>query len=453
MHLDAFRSDLQGFHVWRQTQTQMNIAAFSQDTVSIFQPRVYNLDMNNGALRMEFPLMQWLISRTTSTDNVLNTRLWIFIIWILTIVGFSFFVGRISKEKSRMFLAAPLVLFSPLVYYYCVNPLPDHLALCFFVWALYCFEKGREKTFYLLLTLILLSLATLCKLPFGTGYLLFAPWFFNWIKSPDKAKGISIIAIGSISLLFPLWWYATVIPEWTGNGVVQGVFDNGIPFTTYLDIIQHHLISGLPEMYVGYGAFLLFLVGLWVIYKKRHLLFTPHLSYTLVAIGGIIYVLLELNMIGKEHDYYLFPLIPFVWILVSEGAGLVWKKNKAITLVFFVLLPVTSYLRLHHRWDEASPGFEADLLLHKHEIARVIPTDAIVTTGSDASPYVHLYHIGRKGYAFNAETVHEDDLVRMLGRSDYLVLEERAMELFPDLTDEKNCSRFGKICVVKIKPD
>jgi len=57
LHYKIFTLDLQGIHVWRQTQTQINIQNFYRHDNNILNPRHNNFSWGDNIQRMEFPIM------------------------------------------------------------------------------------------------------------------------------------------------------------------------------------------------------------------------------------------------------------------------------------------------------------------------------------------------------------------------------------------------------------
>jgi hypothetical protein len=58
------------------------------------------------------------------------------------------------------------------------------------------------------------------------------------------------------------------------------------------------------------------------------------------------YFLFEINMIKDMHDYYLFPFLPFLFIVVAYGAKqlLAMNKNAFLILILISLLYFLSQL-------------------------------------------------------------------------------------------------------------
>lgn len=409
LHFDIFSIDIIGYHVWRQTQTQTVIDNFCKQDFSIFNPRVNNLAYPDGIMRTEFPLYQWMIAcvvKITGCQALPVARVFTFVTGVFSMLGFYLLANAIFRNKVAAALGAGAFFFSPVLYYYTVNPLPDNLALCFAIYALYFFVAwfNSGKRTHLFIYAVFLSLATLTKLPFvlfGTPFLI--------LVLKKKLPLSQIFAF--ILILAPSWvWYASVIDTWIDKGVVLGVMNGGYDFLTYLDYIQHNFISSIPELLINYATLTLFIYGTFRIIRNgktlRHGL-PLYLFMSLLAM--VLYVLFELNMIAKVHDYYLFPLLPFLFLIILYG----FLKMKQAPKPFFRVLafvcmlatPVTAYLRCHTRWNMEHPGFNANLLKHKNEIRTLLPPNAICLTGNDDSGFINLYYLDRKGYIFYADMI------------------------------------------------
>ena len=50
-----------------------------------------------------------------------------------------------------------------------------------------------------------------------------------------------------------------------------------------------------------------------------------------------------MNVIQDKHDYYAFPFIPLLFVLVGFGMNQLWKspKTKAVVIVLIILVPVS----------------------------------------------------------------------------------------------------------------
>jgi hypothetical protein len=411
MHFNHFNKDLIGMHVWRQTQTQATINSFYKEDFNILHPKKNDRGNGDGIFRMEFPLMQWGVACLYKVfgDHLIISRVCMFIIGLLSVFGMYHLLKSIFLNEQLALIGAWAFNFSPCFYYYTINPLPDNLALCSGIWGLafFFYWIQNHKTYELLLAGVFLSIATLCKLPFILYYVVpFVYFVQHLVKNKLSLKFFSNFSMLFLWVVFPLSWYLMVIPEWRGNGVVNGVLDNRISLSTFLDYAQHNLISTLPELLINYAALPFFIAGLYFCRLKnvyKHKFFPMFLA---LSCALLIYFFFEINMIAKVHDYYLFPFYPVLFMLVAYGAYRFMQKGnriKNVTLFLIVILPITAYARMHKRWDMESPGFNKDLLIYKNDLRSIVPGNELCIAGSDVSHFIFLYYIDKKGW-----TVAED---------------------------------------------
>lgn len=413
MHWRVFKLDLVGIHVWRQTQTQTVITNFFREDNNILNPKYNNNAHTDRIVRMEFPVMQWLFAQACRIAGPPETvsRVLSFLLGLLTVLGMFRVFLLLFNHKGLAMAGAWLFNFSPVFYYYTLNPLPDNFALCAATWSIFFWlQYARlEKIRWLWAGAWALSLATLAKLPFIVYGALPAGLALQWVwqKKPDGLKKMALMmAIYLTAILPALCWYAWVIPTWTGNGVVSGVLDNRISWAAVADILLHHLVSTLPELLVNYASFPLFVAGLFFVFKirlwKKHPLFFPFLCLLAAVLA---YFFFELNMIAKVHDYYLFPFLPLLFLVVVYGiarmvsAGSTWQQVVVGAAV--LVAPLAAALRINTRWNSDSPGFPVEYLANKEKLRALLPKDARVIAGPDPSHFILLYYLDRKGWTMD----------------------------------------------------
>ncbi len=420
MHFNVFKTDLVGFHVWRQTETQTVINNMAAGDGSLFVPRVNNMAYENRSLRKEFPLMQWIFAQVQNLtgSEIASSRALSFFIGIGTLIFIFLWFKILLKNTLLSALGSWCFGFSPSFYYYMICPLPDNLALLLGVaglWTASCWYQNRSPG-YLLITAFFLGLSTLVKLPF---ILFFVYPGILLIQVSARKRDISGFLINALVLLAGLLpaliWYATVIPTWQGNGIVQGAFGSDFSMREWLGYLSHNIVSVLPELVLNYGSLLFFIVGLYVIARRighNSDFFWP-LFWT--GLSTIAYFLFELNMIKDVHDYYLFPMFPFIFLIVGIGMKSLWMKPalkwRILSLLFIAILPLLAFLRIQQRWNlEKNPGFNAVFLEHKETLRSIIPKDALVITGNDYSTFIHLYYLDRKGWVFAENNLNNTNL-------------------------------------------
>jgi hypothetical protein len=412
MHFHIFKLDLVGYHVWRQTQTQTVINNFYNEDFNILNSKFNDNANTDRIVRMEFPIMQWIIAQSYRLfgSDVMVSRIFTFIIGLISVFGMYFFLLIIFNNRLISIFGAWCFNFSPVFYYYTVNPLPDNFALCCAIWSIVCFLKwlSNNRLIYIVFSAIFICLAALSKLPFILYVSIFGTYIFLKLRENNKTNlksTVLVLFIYIIILLPAIIWYFWVIPTWNGNGILFGILELKNSPSEIIDILQHNLISTLPELLINYAALPFFFVGFYFIFKYK--IFKSQLFpiFFIWSISILLYFVFELNMIAKVHDYYLFPFLPILFIIVAYGAyNLFMLKNqifKFLTVTFLVILPLTAYLRSNSRWNTESPGFNVDFYNNKTELRNLVRNEDKIIIGADNSHFILLYYVNKKGWTFD----------------------------------------------------
>jgi hypothetical protein len=225
----------------------------------------------------------------------------------------------------------------------------------------------------------------------------------------------------------------SVIPQWKGNGIVSGILDNKDSFSKISGYFIHNLISTLPELLLNYGSLLFFIMGFYYLIKHKaykHPLFPIFVTWGLSIIA---YFIFEINMIANVHDYYLFPFLPILFMLVSYGAFYMYSNSnrrlRQIAIILFLILPFTAYLRMQGRWNSAFPGFNTDLLTYKNELRNAVPKNELCIAGNDISHSIFFYYIDKKGWGFQNDELNADHLKNMISNgARYLYSDSRVID-------------------------
>lgn len=414
--------DLSGHHVWRQSQTQLNIRNFCRYDSNILNPRVAHFNGGKDNIyRYEFPLMQWTIAMVQKVfgEDILITRLCLFLLGVLTLLGLYQLLYLLGFSPLVSSLGVWTFNFSPVFYYYTINPIPDNLALCSSMWFFVFFVKFYEnkKTKTLLLAALMMMLAILAKLPFIVLGLSAFLYFILLLKSKKNKSALKLFLCFSMALIPPLLWYSWVIPSWSGNGVISGVFDNQISFRLASDIIWVHFSETLPNGLLNPIAAFFLLLGMVSFFRKgKH---RSELFILLLAglIGVVIYFLLEINMIHFYHDYYLFPFLPLLILPVVYGLKYLSEqgsKLKVITWGLLLLMPLSCYYTANDYWNYKLSGPNASIYLHQDELKNAVPKGEKCIILNDDSMFVFAYKIDKQGFIFNNDelpTPWIDDMV------------------------------------------
>jgi hypothetical protein len=433
LHFRVINIDLIGYHVWRQTQTQTVIYNFSDPSSSIFHPQKFDVRNGTNELLYEFPLYQWSVAKlnTIMGYSVAHSRLFSFFAFCLLLIGFYKLVRSHTNERYALAVNAALC-FSPLLYYYCINPLPDILALALGVWSLFFLISylKQRRYIHLIFSVVIWSVATLVKLPFIIMAAPILPFYFGLIKEKNYGLMLKIAATYFLAVIPPLLWYMQAIPTWKGNGITEGMFNNQKNWITILDYMQFHLISSLPELLTNYAACAFLFAGTY--YCIKHFKRSAAVkTYFPLVILTVIYFLFEVNMIEKTHDYYLMPFIPLVFLVVAKGIQVLYEsKFKIIVFVGLALVPLTAWLRIDHRWNTNEPGFNTDYLNYGNYLQTKISDKDLCIIDFDESRFISLYYLKRNGYSLSENELNEALLTELYNKgAKYLITENLSLNL------------------------
>lgn len=439
MHSFIFDMPLQGIHAWRQCETASNVQHFATGDLDIRNPHVYSLEWEGGLKRMEFPVMQWLFSFGLRAfgDHVFVLRILSWLLGFLTMVGFFTLSKWLFKDTFLALAGAWAWMFSPVIFYYSINPLPDNFSLMAAVWGTACFVKWHQNrsNWALLSCFALISLAAATKLPF---VVFSALPFCGLLADLYRARARNILKVmalaiaGAILIAPALLWYAWVIPQWTGNGVVKGILDStaeDIPLI--VKSIGKNILSILPELLLNYAAVPFFLVGILQIIRQKLYWHPLAFPFGMLALGVGAYFVFEINMITSIHDYYLFPFLPGIFLLVLIGLRHLGNVNRpgwrVLALCLLLALPATAGLRAYGRWSEK--GMPVGLLSNVDALRAAVPADARIIFGNDLSPHISLYHLRHFGWTLDESDVNPEKFEDWLKKgAAYLYCNSRSLE-------------------------
>ena len=467
MHWNIFTMPPLGVHAWRQTQTQTNIRLFYEEDMNILNPRVYHLDFGDeqGIYRREFPLMQWSVALLYKVfgESIAISRAVNFLIGCLGIWGFFFLIRNIFRDDMIALLSAWAITFSPELFFYMINPMPDTLALSSGIWALALFVgwTRSRKPILLLFSGISICLSILTKLPFIVY--LPIPFIYLFLTFFKKERKLSIkswlhVALTLLTLIPAFLWYAWVIPQWGNEGITGGILHDA-EFTghDYYLFIRGTLISMIPELFLNYASVPLFLAGIFFSIKKRLYKSSLFLPFLVGFLTVVAYWIFELNMINLVHDYYLFPFIPLLFLFIAIGIRFLYQLRKifpkVILVVLLICMPVLAFLRASSRWQEENYGVNQDLLTHQEDIRAILPANAKVLVGDDISPHTSLYFIERYGWSFVTDLFDTERLqFRVNQGATHLCIDNRKFDqdptIRPFIGQEKG--RFGSVRIYEL---
>ena len=466
MHWRIFTTDLMGIHLWRQSETQINIQNFYRHDFNIMNPR--NNSFNGGRdniMRYEFPIMQWSIAAAHKLfgESIAITRICMFLIGLWGVFGMFFMIKHVFRDTFLGVVGAWAFNFSPVFYYYTMNPLPDVFALCSTLWAIgfffrYCHSEKNQDAF---LSAFFLSLATLAKLPYVIlgimlGAYILIRLFKNGAKELPNTLKLGLIYL--VLLLPAFFWYKWVIPSWGTNGVLTGFMENKIPLSKSIEILKFHYEETLPRLLLNKANIPFFVLGIFFMLKNKLLATEKGLIWAAMGLTVTAYFLFELNMIDIVHDYYLMPFLPILFVLIVYGFKKMWTLHPIGSLAAIGLLclsPVLAFRAVNKYWSIEKSYVNEDLMRNKDALRKLVPNDEKCIILNDVSSYIFSYQIDKQGFIF------QDDHLPMLWIDDmvknynvhYMYSDSRKVDGSPEFQPFVDSLIFerGTIKVFKLK--
>ncbi len=428
MHWRIFSTDLMGIHLWRQSQTQLNIQNFYRQDFNILNPRVNITNLGESTIyRYEFPIMQWSIACVHNLlgDSITITRVCLFLLGLFSVFGMFFLGKTLFKDKLIAGLLAWAFNFSPLFYYYTMNPIPDDLALCGSIWGTAWFfqyqQSGRYR--HVVYSAFFLLLAVLAKLPFIVFYASVGLYLFTMVaKSGVRYSGKYVVTglIYGAFLLPAVAWYAWVIPGWAGNGVLTGVLEHKITSSEVLRILKFHTNHLLPALLLNYGSVLFFVAGIFFLFKNRAFWKGDFWLLAITGLSVLAYFGFELNMINTVHDYYMMPFLLPVFVLVGYGLKNLWYAGNAtryLSVLALLLLPLIAFLTADNKWSVEKSYCNPALIEYRDDLRNAVPSNEICIMQNDISMHVYPYALDKHGPVFSKDELPPewvDDMIRRL---------------------------------------
>lgn len=462
LHYRIFNLDILGPHTWRQTYTQSNIDCFYEEDNNILHPRVLARGETDGISPKEFPLFQWTGAQLYRifSQSISVTRYYCFTISALGIIGFYLLVSLLTRNKMAGVAGASLFMFSPLFYYYSVNPLPDILALCTAIWSMYFFYRYAQsgKVKHSIAGALFLCAAAMTKLPFILFAGVPAGILINMLRSKEAGIKILKFALHLVFLTPVIWWYAQSLQEMKDNPVLGGFLSSYENESSVGEIISGQLISMLPELYLNYAAVPFFIAGLIYVFRKRSALFSRYLPLTLTALFLLAYFGYEITLIGLIHDYYMLPFLPLLFIIAVAGIQYLNAQNRqwisyAIVLLL-IIAPCTAWLRIDSRWSMDKSTFNNDWYTYRSEIRNAAPDSVRVIIGNDETQSILPYYAHKRCWTYVDYELSPERIEKMISQgakylftdSEY-TLNDSAMQHY--LTNKK--AQFGSVHIYELR--
>ncbi|MEL7159298.1 MAG: glycosyltransferase family 39 protein, partial [Bacteroidota bacterium] len=405
LHWNKFPLEVQGYHTWRQSWTMLNARNFARVDANILNPRIAGVRDDGPKIhRLEFPVTQWVIGAGYRLfgEHILIARLFIFLIGIVAVLGMYALLRALALTPLVAATGAILMQFSTVFFFYTINPLPDFLGLAAGCWYLaFTFRYfTRPNLGDLIGAGAYLSLATLAKLPFiilsivGVVYFL-ARLFRRRTRNRELGR---FVWLQLLFLLPAFGWYVWVIPDWEVTNITKGIFDSHANPAKFWHIFRWHFGFSFPRLFFNEVTLGLAALGLLSFFRRRWR--RSELNWyvwPLLAIS-VAFFSFEYYAIDAVHDYYLLPLLPWMYILVALGVALIRTGlGRWSWPLLLVLVAVSINVSFHTgkgRWDIQWSYCNEDLLVHREALRQVVPQDEEVIMLLTPTLAIFPYAIG-----------------------------------------------------------
>lgn len=436
---------------WRQTDTASIAYHFFANGYKLFYPQIFWGGNGPGYVETEFQLYPFIISLSYYLFGEhywlgkLVSLLFSISMWLV----FYLLAKKILGASPAANWALLFLVFSPLSLRYSVAFMPEATVMFLYIASLFYFVRWSEtsKKGHLCVAAIASAFAILVKptaIHIGLIFALFA--LTNW--------GISILKrweiwLASALALIPgfLWfWHARNIYLTYGN--TFGILSGGDNKFINLDLLlSPHIYYHLPfldmKWILGFGATLLFIMGLIIVFKEQKL--------RLILFGMItisIYYLIVARYSHQEWGiHYHLYMLPFM--ALTTGLGTQWmltkysKSTRAVILglslaLFFGMTTLIYYEMLTTGGDPLSAC--------ANSITAVVPPDDLIVVSTtnvaleDGVPNNYqepqiFFYSKHYGWSFPADQHTPEQLAayQELGAKYFVIYSQQLLESNPEL--------------------
>lgn len=306
--------------------------------------RDFGINASHGEPIIEPPLMELLSAytyRLSGGENIIIPRLYSIFFWMLGGIALYLVMKKLTSV-SGAFVGLIVYLFTPFGVIASRAFQPDPLNICAILWAIYfqvCWSRNDNwKNAVLAGIFTGFAIFTKALAVYFVGIPLAALVLSKGIKMWLKNPRVYVMAVLSILPAFAFnLWSATV------GGNAGSIFGSRFFPNLFTQLVFYAGWSTLIRGAVGYGAFLVSLLGIFLLEKKEDRIYFGFLwvSYFLYGFTVAYHI--------STHNYYHLPLVPFAAIGVGVVAAALFKALEnakisrfSVALVWLVMFFVVA---------------------------------------------------------------------------------------------------------------
>ena len=428
LRLYKINSPVADWHSFRQADTASVSRVYVEKGVNLLYPTYYDISSTqsrkfnpNGYRFVEFPIYNAIHAILYKSFSFIDFEVWGRLLTIFTCLLSGLMVYLLGERyigKYAGLIAAFFYVTIPFNIYFTRVILPDPLAVCFGLLAIWFFSEFLEKNklVYTLFSGVFLSLAILVK-PFLVFYsipmlyLLVNKFPIRKISNNSKLTIKLLVLIDVVLIPFILWrvWISKFpegIPEW--KWMFNG---DGIRFRPAF--WRWLFVERIGRLILGVWGLIPFAFGL--LSKSKN-------NFKYAFAFAVLFYFSIFATVNVRHDYYQILVIPLISLLLAEGSRVMWKLgeegifNKVLSrniLVFSLMImystglyQVKEYYKINH----------PEIIEAGNFVDKNTPKDSLVIAPYNGDT-AFLYQTKRKGWP-----VIDDSLDNIIKRgADYYV--------------------------------
>lgn len=429
-HFYLFDAPPNGYHQWRESDTAAIALNYYQEDFTFFHPRVNQRGAGEGITGMEFPIYCYVTAVLYNTFGVHHAipRLLTLLMALFGLWGFYRLLLSQFQDSTIAAFGVCALAFSPLYFFYSFKIMPDVTMLSLAIWAVYAFDRflGSRQFWYLIISASFLILSAMLK-PVSLSLML-PLLYLVWKDTSGNTVRWFLFALYSIVVaLIVFCWFMfarSVNAQYGSPGFYLGETFWDFPAHWFSTVhFTRHYIQRLPELWVGWGLLLPFLIGTLVCIRKRSGGF-----FWLWFVAAAIALGLT-SMISNNHDYYGLIMIPAVAAISGLGLAFLWKHGpigRKAAILLCLIAPVVTVVRIKHRFN-ADTGFESI----RQDTEQLIPPTALVMV-EDPTTAVRLYQMNRHGWPIRQGVTLQTLQEPLAEGADFLLI-ERPLYMYDSL--------------------
>ena len=417
----------QSIHFMRQTDCLSFVVTYYNYGMNFFEPRVLNLNSDNGKAIGEFPILYYLTAVFYKIFGEHEFFLRLINLSIVT-VGLFYLYKLLLKVLSDIVYALSftfLFFSSTILIYYTNNYLPDAAAFGFTLigWYFYYgFFINRNRTRFFIISILFFTLASLLKVTYGlylAAALLSLIVFEIFVNRKFSLKRYYPYLLSfMLSFLIIAAWYFYVIQYNKTNNVDSFLMHykpiwaiTSLQVADVWEYISNYWYTKYYYESTIHTFILLILAGLFFVKKSNKVILTFAITST---IGSLIYFFLFYSQF-KAHDYYFIALIPaIIFLVISSFISIQNSYPKIIGNIFFKIVIITILiLSLNYARDKVLDRYDEN----NHDMIDIIGwqldnsedyinsigivEEAKVIVIQDYTPNGSLYFLNRRGWTLS----------------------------------------------------